>query len=361
MNTQNFRGRHRAPGRHNPLTELTTLARESAQPAMKGAAVVAATGGLVASFAGSASAVGLTSTSADVASVSLASAPQAVARVGEAAPAVVGPARSAAPATASALATIGFAAAPAAVAKAPAKPRVIEDIKVKTERKAAADRKTAQAAAARQAAADKITARKAAVKAAAARKAARAAAARNAARAAARQAATTRTTTPKATTSTSSRTARTKASRTLTRRTLTSSTATTKTSATATNTATPGASSGVRASRNWATPGQCTWGVLIKWYAATGFYPGGWTGNAMVWDTGAAAAGYTVSGTPRARSILVMDPGVHGSSSVGHLAWVTSVSGGQVTVIEMNALAGPFNFNTRTLSDGPGMKYIYAP
>ena len=97
------------------------------------------------------------------------------------------------------------------------------------------------------------------------------------------------------------------------------------------------------------------------WYKSEGYYPGGWTGNAMVWDTGAAAAGYTVSGTPRTRSIVVMEPGVNGSSSVGHVAWVTGVSGNQVTIIEMNALAGPYNYNTRTVTDGPGMKYIYAP
>jgi surface antigen len=117
----------------------------------------------------------------------------------------------------------------------------------------------------------------------------------------------------------------------------------------------------MRASSNWATAGQCTWGALNKWYQSEGYYPGGWTGNAMVWDTGAASAGYTVSGTPRTRSILVMEPGVHGSSSVGHVAWVTAVNGNQVTIIEMNALAGAYNYNTRTLTDGPGMKYIYAP
>ena len=61
------------------------------------------------------------------------------------------------------------------------------------------------------------------------------------------------------------------------------------------------------------------------------------------------------------RSIVVMEPGVYGSSSAGHVGWVTSVSGGQITIVEMNALAGPFNYNTRTLSDGPGMRYIYAP
>ena len=117
----------------------------------------------------------------------------------------------------------------------------------------------------------------------------------------------------------------------------------------------------MRSAYNWATEGQCTWGALAKWHASEGYYPGGWTGNAMEWASGAANAGYTVTGTPRTRSILVMQPGVHGSSGVGHVAWVTGVNGNEVTIIEMNALAGAYNYNTRTLTDGPGMRYIYAP
>ena len=81
----------------------------------------------------------------------------------------------------------------------------------------------------------------------------------------------------------------------------------------------------------------------------------------MAWAWGAANAGYTVSSTPRTRSIVVMQPGVHGSSSVGHVGWVTRVSGNKVTMIEMNALAGPYNYNTRTVTHQSGMKYIYAP
>lgn len=44
-------GRHRAPGRFNPLTELTGIAAQCAQPAVKTSAVLAASGGLVAAFA----------------------------------------------------------------------------------------------------------------------------------------------------------------------------------------------------------------------------------------------------------------------------------------------------------------------
>ena len=150
-----------------------------------------------------------------------------------------------------------------------------------------------------------------------------------------------------------------RSSRTSTRRTLTNSTSATKSSS---NSYAPRASSGSRSSRNWATPGQCTWGALAQWHASEGYYPSGWTGNALVWGSGAARSGYTVSSTPRARSILVMQPGVHGSSSsAGHVAWVTSVSGNSVTIIEMNALAGAYRYNTRTLTNMGGMRYIYAP
>jgi surface antigen len=283
MTTENTRGRHRAPGRHNPLNELKLLARESAQPAMKGAAIVAATGGLVATFANPAS--------ADEAKP----ANGAVAALGNAA--AVGPATTPAVAPATALSKIGFQPqVQQAVAQrtATAKPTVIEDLVVEKARQAAAERKAAAE----------------------------------------------------------------RASRDASRRSLTTSTISTKATS---NASVPSASSGMRASSNWATPGQCTWGALNKWYQSEGYYPGGWTGNAMEWASGAASAGYTVSGTPRTRSIVVMQPGVHGSSSVGHVAWVTAVNGNEVTIVEMNALAGPYNYNTRTVTDISGMQYIYAP
>ena len=56
MNSDHRPGRHRAPGSYSPLGELKTIARASAQPAIRGAAVVAAAGGLVATLAAPASA-----------------------------------------------------------------------------------------------------------------------------------------------------------------------------------------------------------------------------------------------------------------------------------------------------------------
>lgn len=288
-------GRHRAPGRHNPLSELKLLARESAQPALKAGALVAATGGLVAGFANPANAEGLSPANAT-------------------APAAVGPATAAAtPAPTTALSKIGYAPAVQQTAtKGVAKPEVIEDVEVQAQRAAAA-----------KAAAEQAVAKAAAQKAAAERQAA------------AQQ-----------------------ASRDLTRRTLTVSTSATKSS---TNGYTPGASAGMRASSNWATAGQCTWGALNKWYQSEGYYPGGWTGNAMTWGSGARSAGYTVGSTPRTRSIIVMQPGVAGSSSVGHVGWVTAVNGNQITIVEMNATAGAYNYDTRTVTLSGGMEFIYAP
>lgn len=44
-------GRHRAPGRHNPVAELTTIASRAGVTGAKASAVLAASGGLVAAFA----------------------------------------------------------------------------------------------------------------------------------------------------------------------------------------------------------------------------------------------------------------------------------------------------------------------
>ena len=49
-------GRHRAPGRYNPVTELTSIVSDAATPLANGSAVLAASGGLVAAIAVPASA-----------------------------------------------------------------------------------------------------------------------------------------------------------------------------------------------------------------------------------------------------------------------------------------------------------------
>ena len=69
-------GRHRAPGRFNPVSELSGIVASAAQPAVKTSAVIAASGGLVASFALPASAASASPSS--VAKSATVSAPVAV-------------------------------------------------------------------------------------------------------------------------------------------------------------------------------------------------------------------------------------------------------------------------------------------
>ena len=54
---EKYHGRRRAPGRYNPLSELLQIASQASSPAIKGSAVLAASGGLVAAFAIPANAV----------------------------------------------------------------------------------------------------------------------------------------------------------------------------------------------------------------------------------------------------------------------------------------------------------------
>ena len=61
MSTNNS-GRHRAPGRLNPASSLSTAISRSAKPAAKASAVIAVSGGMVASFALPASAATFTTT-----------------------------------------------------------------------------------------------------------------------------------------------------------------------------------------------------------------------------------------------------------------------------------------------------------
>ncbi|TQM64270.1 C40 family peptidase [Humibacillus xanthopallidus] len=141
---QNIPGRHRAPGRFSAMSELKTIAKESAQPAVKGAAIVAASGGLVASFAGTANAAEGSgpAVAADAATTT--------------APAVVGPQAGSVQAP-SALSSIGFVAKPASKTTA-VKPLVIKDVQVETQRKEAKAKAAEDLAAARAAAANRTTA-----------------------------------------------------------------------------------------------------------------------------------------------------------------------------------------------------------
>lgn len=125
-----------------------------------------------------------------------------------------------------------------------------------------------------------------------------------------------------------------------------------------------GRATGRKTDRNLGYAGQCTFGALEDWHAATGYYPF-WSGDARYWAASARANGWTVVPDAQVRSIVVFQPYVQGASSVGHVAWVTGVSrhadGLYVTFHEMNGTRGPGRSDTRTVKDVAGMSYILAP
>lgn len=85
-------------------------------------------------------------------------------------------------------------------------------------------------------------------------------------------------------------------------------------------------------------PGYCTDYVARKVPGIT------WGGNAGNWPSNARAAGATVNHSPSAGAILVTNEG-----SVGHVAYIESVSGSEFTITEWN-YAGLYKKTTRTFS-----------
>jgi len=84
--------------------------------------------------------------------------------------------------------------------------------------------------------------------------------------------------------------------------------------------------------------GYCTWYVASKRYVP-------WGGNAGTWLYNAKSLGYKTGKTPRVGSIVVTTENRY----YGHVALVEKVSGGEITVSEMNYV-GWSKTNRRTLS-----------
>jgi surface antigen len=117
-------------------------------------------------------------------------------------------------------------------------------------------------------------------------------------------------------------------------------------------------------SYNEGASGECTWWAINEFHAYTGYYPNfvapGNNGDAQYWAANAAYNGWTVTATPRTNAIAVFPPWKNGAGSVGHVAWVTAVSGAQITMSEMNFV----KWNTvdaRTVTPDATVRYILAP
>lgn len=116
--------------------------------------------------------------------------------------------------------------------------------------------------------------------------------------------------------------------------------------------------------------GYCTWGAQELIHDHTGYYIKALTGNAESWAGQAAAGGWTVVGDPQPHSIAVFSTALVGG--VGHVAWVDTVYGNNMTITEMNTGFGGtaadayrttgFNqFDTRSTKAIPGISYILIP
>jgi len=93
--------------------------------------------------------------------------------------------------------------------------------------------------------------------------------------------------------------------------------------------------------------GYCTW------YVATRRAVPGWWGNAANWYGNAQISGYAVGATPRVGAIAWS-----GLGYAGHVAYVESVSGGMVTVSEMNWNGNWDRVTSRTVP-ASSFRYIY--
>jgi surface antigen len=116
--------------------------------------------------------------------------------------------------------------------------------------------------------------------------------------------------------------------------------------------------------------GYCTWGAQEQIHDHTGYYVRALTGNADDWARQAQAGGWTVVGDAQPHSIAVYPSALVGG--VGHVAWVDSVRGRNMTIIDMNdgvgataangfRTSGFHQFGTHTVPAGPGISYILIP
>ena len=116
--------------------------------------------------------------------------------------------------------------------------------------------------------------------------------------------------------------------------------------------------------------GYCTWGAQEQIHDHAGYYIKALNGNAQDWASEAIAAGWTVVGDARPRSVAVFGSSLVGG--FGHVAWVDAVNGWTMTVTEMNVGSGAtaangyrttgfHQFVTRSVRQLSGISYILIP
>jgi len=106
--------------------------------------------------------------------------------------------------------------------------------------------------------------------------------------------------------------------------------------------------------------GQCTWWADQRYYQLHGiFVP--WRTNAVAanWVNRAHEFGWHVSGTPKVGSIIVLQSGVQGAYSAGHVGVVEHLlSNGSVIASSMNWGSNPRKVTDYTFHLGSGVAFI---
>jgi surface antigen len=106
--------------------------------------------------------------------------------------------------------------------------------------------------------------------------------------------------------------------------------------------------------------GQCTWWADQRYYQLHGiFVP--WRTNAIAanWVDRARQFGWHVSKTPTVGSIMVLQPGIQGAYSAGHVGVVEHLlHNGSVIASSMNWGTNPRMVTDYTFHPGPGVAFI---
>lgn len=107
--------------------------------------------------------------------------------------------------------------------------------------------------------------------------------------------------------------------------------------------------------------GQCTWWAFQRYQALTGkSVP--WAADAWGWQQGAQKAGWSTSTTPPkgTPAIVVLQPGVQGAGSLGHVAVVEGVNAnGTVTTSGLNWAGNQSTPSTVNFRPGPGVSFVW--
>jgi surface antigen len=109
--------------------------------------------------------------------------------------------------------------------------------------------------------------------------------------------------------------------------------------------------------------GQCTYWANMRYHQLTGYWVP-WLGDAYQWVAGAEQYGWIVSARPHVPSIIVLQPGVQGASSYGHVAVVERMNpDGSVYTSNYNWYAnGGWNtLSYVTFYPGRGVSFVWHP